>query len=71
MAVLIYYDGRKTLVQCLRTLMQGREGVTWTLELNEEITEIVTAFTDQLVEEGLVEKILSKGVSHIFAQFAI
>jgi hypothetical protein len=51
--------------------MQGREGVTWTLELNEEITEIVTAFTDQLVEEGLVEKILSKGVSHIFAQFAI
>eukprot|EP00095_Tigriopus_kingsejongensis_P011855 maker-scaffold180_size281610-snap-gene-0.27 protein:Tk11855 transcript:maker-scaffold180_size281610-snap-gene-0.27-mRNA-1 annotation:"nuclear pore complex protein nup205" len=57
-AVLLYYDGRKSLVQSLRTLIQGRSGVTWTLELPEEISELVMDFTDELVEGGLVEKIL-------------
>ena len=34
--------------------------MTWTLEVPEDISELVTQFTDQLVEEGLVEKIISE-----------
>ncbi len=63
-AVLLYYDGRKSLVQSLRTMIQGRNGVSWTLELDREVEELVSEFTAQLVEEGMVEKILSKGLNY-------
>ncbi len=59
-SVLLYYDSRKSLTQSLRTLIQGREGLTWTLELPADISELVSHFTGQLLEEGLVEKILSE-----------
>ncbi len=59
-SVLLYYDGRKSLTQSLRTLIQGRDGLTWTLELPEDVAELISTFTGQLLEEGLVEKILSK-----------
>ena len=59
-AVLLYYDGRKSLVQSLRTLIQGRSGLNWTLELPEEIAELVQEFTDQLLDDGLVGKILGE-----------
>ena len=56
----MYYDGRKSLVQILRTLVQGRTGVSWTLELDPEVEDLVDTFTDQLLEEGIVEKILGE-----------
>ena len=56
----MYYDGRKSLVQSLRTLVQGRTGVSWTLELDPEVEDLVDTFTDQLLEEGIVEKILGE-----------
>ena len=34
--------------------------MTWTLEVPEDISELITQFTNQLVEDGLVEKILGK-----------
>lgn len=58
-AVLLYYDGRKCLVNSLRTLLQSREGRTWTMELTPELTNIITQFTDQLLtKDALVNKIL-------------
>ncbi|XP_064596049.1 nuclear pore complex protein Nup205-like [Liolophura sinensis] len=57
-AVLLYYDGRRSIVNSLRALIQSREGRTWTLGLSSEIVSMTTSFTDQLVEEGLVDKIL-------------
>ncbi len=59
-AVLLYYDGRKAVVQALRTLIQGRAGVSWTLGASDDITELVTRYTQSLLEDGLVDKILSK-----------
>ena len=56
----MYYDGRKSLVQSLRTLVQGHTGVSWTLELDPEVEDLVDTFTDQLLEEGIVEKILGE-----------
>lgn len=52
-AVLLYHDGRRCLVSALRTLIQSREGITWSLGLYEDITQLVTKFTDELLEEGM------------------
>lgn len=48
-AVLLHHDGRKTFLQCLRLLLQGRHGRTWTLGLSDEMTELCTNFTDELL----------------------
>lgn len=52
-AVLLYHDGRRCLVSALRTLIQSREGITWSLGLYEDMTQLVTKFTDELLEEGM------------------
>ncbi|CAH1799487.1 unnamed protein product [Owenia fusiformis] len=59
-AVLLYYDGRRSLVNSLRTLIQSREGNTWTLGLNEELVDMTTRFTKQLMDEGLISKTLER-----------
>lgn len=58
-AVLLYYDGRKALVSTLRTLVQSRAGVAWSLEINPEVIDYVTDYTDKLMEDGLINKILN------------
>lgn len=58
-AVLLYHDGRRSIVSALRTLIQAREGVAWTAGLPPSVVTLVTKFTDQLFEENLVGKILS------------
>ena len=50
--VLLYHDGRRCLVSALRTLIQSREGITWTLGLNEDLMQLVTKYTDELLREG-------------------
>lgn len=59
MAVLLYHDGRRSIVSALRTLIQAREGVAWTAGLSPAVVNLVTPFTDQLFADGLVRKILS------------
>ncbi|XP_064397234.1 nuclear pore complex protein Nup205-like isoform X2 [Halichondria panicea] len=64
-AVLLYYDGRRSLVSALRTLVQAREGVCWTLDLPPHTSHFVTSFTNDLMifdkgtGEGIVDRILS------------
>jgi len=58
-AVLLYYDGRISVVNSLRSLLQAREGRTWTLGLPDELVSTATRFTDTLVDEGLVGNILN------------
>ncbi|XP_063402892.1 nuclear pore complex protein Nup205-like [Mytilus trossulus] len=58
-AVLLYFDGQKSIVNSLRTLLQCREGRTWTMELSSDLTNKITQYTDQLiVKDKLVNKIL-------------
>ncbi|KAK2146220.1 hypothetical protein LSH36_623g00003 [Paralvinella palmiformis] len=57
-AVLLYYDGRSSLVSTLRTLIQARKGRTWSLGLPEDILSVIMNFTVQLMNEGLATKIL-------------
>ena len=57
-AVILYYDGRTSIVNSLRTLVQAREGRTFTLGLSEDLVSTATKFTDQLMAEGLTTKVL-------------
>ena len=57
-AVILYYDGRTSIVNSLRTLIQSREGRTFTLGLSDDLVTTTTKFTDQLMAEGLTCKIL-------------
>ncbi|PIK50510.1 putative nuclear pore complex protein [Apostichopus japonicus] len=58
-AVLLYYDGRASLLNSLQLLIQARKGRTWSFEIEEEITELATEFTDDLMKDGLTKKILT------------
>ncbi|KYO17521.1 nuclear pore complex protein Nup205 [Alligator mississippiensis] len=63
-AVLLYWDGKRCISNSLRALVQSRRGKTWTLELSPELVSMTTRFTDELMEQGLTQKILTL-VSHI------
>ncbi|XP_065669875.1 nuclear pore complex protein Nup205 isoform X2 [Hydra vulgaris] len=57
-AALLYHDGRKSLLSALKLLLTARPGVTWTLELDDRIVELIDKFTSQIIENGLVTKLL-------------
>lgn len=57
-AILLYYDGRKILVTTLKELCQAREGISWCVELSSEVTRLVTNYTDSLVSDGLLNRIV-------------
>ncbi|XP_029472832.1 nuclear pore complex protein Nup205 isoform X2 [Rhinatrema bivittatum] len=58
-AVLLYWDGKRCIANSLRTLIQSRQGKTWTLELSAELVSLTTNFTNELMEQGLTQKILT------------
>ncbi|PRD32161.1 UNVERIFIED_CONTAM: nuclear pore complex protein [Trichonephila clavipes] len=57
-AMLLYYDGRRNLVNALQLLVQAREGRTWTLGISSELSAIIMRFTSQLKEEGIIIKVI-------------
>lgn len=57
-AILLYYDGRKTLVTTLEQLFQARHGISWCTEAPQYITTFITNYTDALVADGLLNKII-------------
>lgn len=58
-AVLLYYDGRKALVAALKELMQARLGVSWCTDAANDVLQLVTSYTDELVSQGLLDKIIN------------
>lgn len=59
-AVLLYYDGRKTLANTLKDLFQSREGISWCIEASLEVTKLVTNYTDSLVDDGILNRIIEQ-----------
>ncbi|XP_042900797.1 nuclear pore complex protein Nup205 isoform X2 [Parasteatoda tepidariorum] len=57
-AMLLYYDGRRNLVNTLQLLVEAREGRTWTHGISFELSSIITNFTNQLKEDGIFMKIM-------------
>lgn len=56
-SVLLYYDGRRNVVISLRTLIQGCEGISWTLGLEQNVVSLVTGFVQELFQNDLSSKI--------------
>lgn len=56
-SVLLYYDGRKCVTSCLKLLVQARKGVSWSINIQSDLVNSITAFTDQLLENGLFNRI--------------
>ncbi|CAG9760402.1 unnamed protein product [Ceutorhynchus assimilis] len=56
-AILLYYEGRKSLVTTLLYLVQARNGNLWSVCDQPDITRLVTEYTDQLMDAGLFNKI--------------
>nr|XP_022287742.1 nuclear pore complex protein Nup205-like isoform X2 [Crassostrea virginica] len=60
-AVLLYYDGQKSMINSLRTLLQSREGRMWTMELTPDLSNMVNQYTDQLLQKDrLINTILDQ-----------
>ena len=57
-SVLLYHDGRQCILRALKMLIQAREGVSWSYELDGNVSTLIMNFTNELFEDGLVEKIL-------------
>lgn len=57
-AILLYYDGRKTLVTTLKQLFQSRYGISWCTEASQDITTFITNYTDGLIADGLLNRII-------------
>lgn len=57
-AVLLYYDGRKALMSALKDLMQARLGVSWCTDVSNDVTLLITSYTDSLIAEGVLKKII-------------
>uniref|UniRef100_A0A1E1X6K7 Putative nuclear pore complex protein n=1 Tax=Amblyomma aureolatum TaxID=187763 RepID=A0A1E1X6K7_9ACAR len=64
-AVLLYYDGRRALVNALRTLVQVTEGRTWTVGLNADVLATVTKYTYGLRDE---DRVLARAL-HLLGDF--
>ncbi|XP_062544116.1 nuclear pore complex protein Nup205-like [Armigeres subalbatus] len=59
-AVLLYYHGRKSLIASLKELFQARAaaGVSWCTDAPHEITQLITSYTNGLVADGVLNKIV-------------
>jgi len=58
-AVTLFYDAKKSIVQALRTLLSSCTGLTWSSDVPEELNSFLTTYTTQLIQAGMVESILS------------
>ncbi|GFN90055.1 nuclear pore complex protein nup205-like [Plakobranchus ocellatus] len=57
-AVLLFYDGQRSLVAALRALAQARAGRTWTVGVSQEMQNLISSFMDELLAEGIVGTII-------------
>ena len=52
-AALLYHDGRRCLVTAVKLLITAKEGISWTLELDEQTTSFVNEYTKNLFSDGM------------------
>ena len=59
-AILLYYDSKKLMVNCLKTLLSARPGRTWILDesMPNEILDFISEFVNKLIQNGVVKKLL-------------
>jgi len=64
-SILLYYDGKACVVHALRLLLQASAGRTWALPgLSADVIATVTSFTESLINDGLISKLLGTLHTH-------
>lgn len=58
-SVLLYYDARRAIVNSLKMLIQARKGISWAVDTSDQAVNLVTKYTDKLVDKGMVDQILT------------
>lgn len=58
-SVLLYYDARHAIVTSLKKLVQARKGISWAVDTSNQIVNLITKYTDKLVEKGLIDQIIA------------
>ncbi|KAG7303821.1 hypothetical protein JYU34_010716 [Plutella xylostella] len=53
-AVVLYYDGKRSLAQALKEIVMAQDGVSWSINARDEIIKYVTRYVEQLVSGGLL-----------------
>lgn len=69
-AILLYYDSKKLMVNCLKTLLLARSGRTWILDesIPSNILNFINDFSNKLLQNGVIKKLL--GINNfIFVSF--
>ena len=59
-AILLYYDSKKLMVNCLKTLLSARPGRTWVLDetMPNEILNFISKFVNELIEKKVIKNLL-------------
>ena len=58
-AVLFYYDSREHFANAFKTIVQARQGISWTLlEGNEELSVSITRYLKPLLNLNMLDKLL-------------
>ena len=59
-AILLYYDSKKLMVNCLKTLLSARPGRTWILDesMPQEISNFISEYVNKLIQNGVIKKLL-------------
>ncbi|KAI1292058.1 Nuclear pore complex protein [Halotydeus destructor] len=59
-AVMLYYDSKRTVLQIMKLLLQGLGGRTWSANFPKEVQKLVSSFVLALQAEGIVGKALER-----------
>ena len=67
-AILLYYDSKKLMVNCLKALLSARQGRTWILDeaMPSEISNFISEYVNKLIQNGVIKKLLGKFYLTIF-----
>ncbi len=61
-AILLYYDSKKLMINCLKALLLSRTGRTWVLDeaMPNEVSKFISEYVNKLIQNGVIKKLLGK-----------
>ena len=67
-AILLYYDSKKIMINCLKALLSARSGRTWVLDeaMPSEISHFISEYVNKLVQNGVIKKLLGIFIKFLF-----
>lgn len=69
-AVFYYYDGRLSMVNALKTLLEARNGRTWTSKVSRDMSRFISKYTDELKSDNIIARCIDiLGELDVVAQF--